>query len=424
MNYNQAVAYVHSLLRFGMRPGLERMRELMHALGDPQDRVPVIHIAGTNGKGSTSTMISNILTQAGVRTGLFTSPYVCDFMERIQLDGAPADRELFARVITHLREIAGEMADQPTEFEMITAAAYAMFDELGCGAAVMETGLGGRLDSTNIIRAPRVCVLTAISMDHMNVLGDTIEQIAGEKCGILKQGTPVVVSAGQYPQAMAVIERTAADRDCPLIVPAEEPVILESGLFGSTFRFEGETYRVAMPGRHQVNNAVSAILTARELQRQGFAIRREHIVRGIEQTVLPARIQVLRRDPLLVLDGAHNEDGVRRLVDTLRAALPGQEFVFVSGMMADKEYEKALSMIAEIAGTLIATTPGNPRALPAEDLASCARSHGISASAVPDPVEACRAGLRLSEERGCPLIVNGSLYLAGDVYSFLQSVGS
>lgn len=424
MNYNQAVAYVHSLLRFGMRPGLERMRELMHALGDPQDRVPVIHIAGTNGKGSTSTMISNILTQAGVRTGLFTSPYVCDFMERIQLDGAPADRELFARVITHLREIAGKMADTPTEFEIITAAAYAMFDELGCGAAVMETGLGGRLDSTNIVRAPRVCVLTAISMDHMNVLGDTIEQIAGEKCGILKRGTPVVVSAGQYPQAMAVIERTAADRDCPLIVPAEEPVILESGLFGSTFRFEGETYRVTMPGRHQVNNAVSAILTARELQRQGFAIRREHIVRGIEQTVLPARIQVLRCDPLLVLDGAHNEDGVRRLVDTLRIALPGQKFVFVSGMMADKEYEKALSMIAEIAGTLIATTPGNPRALPAEDLASCARSHGILASAVPDPVEACREGIRISRERGLPLIVNGSLYLAGDVYSFLQSVGS
>lgn len=424
MDYNQAVAYVHSLLRFGMRPGLERMRELMHALGDPQDRVPVIHIAGTNGKGSTSTMISNILTQAGARTGLFTSPYVCDFMERIQLDGAPADRELFAQVMTRLRALAGEMADTPTEFEMITAAAYAMFGELGCGAAVMETGLGGRLDSTNIVRAPRVCVLTAISMDHMNVLGDTIEQIAGEKCGILKRGTPVVISAGQSPQAMAVIERTAAERDCPLIVPAEEPEILERGLFGSTFRFEGETYRVTMPGRHQVNNAVSAILTARELQRQGFAIRQEHIVRGIEQTVLPARIQVLRRDPLLVLDGAHNEDGVRRLVDTLRAALPGQKFVFVSGMMADKEYEKALSMIAEIADALIATTPGNPRALPAEDLASCAQRCGIPSSAVPDPVEACRAGLRFSEEQGCPLIVNGSLYLAGDVYPYLQSVGS
>lgn len=420
MDYNQAVAYVHSLLRFGMRPGLERMADLMHALDDPQDRVPVIHIAGTNGKGSTSTMISNILTQAGVRTGLFTSPYVSDFMERIQLGGAPADRELFAQVMTRLRTLAGEMADTPTEFEMITAAAYEMFAELGCGAAVMETGLGGRLDSTNIVLSPRVCVLTAISMDHMNVLGDTIEQIAAEKCGILKRGTPVVVSAGQYPQAMVVIEHTAADRDCPLIVPEDEPEILESGLFGSTFRFEGETYRVAMPGRHQVNNAVSAILTARELQRQGFAIRPEHIVRGIERTVLPARIQVLRRDPLLVLDGAHNEDGVRWLMDTLQSALPGQKMIFVSGMMADKEYEKAMAMIAEAADTLIAATPGNPRALPAEDLASCARRHGIPAAAVPDPVEACREGIRLSRERGLPLIVNGSLYLAGDVYQFLQ----
>ena len=211
---------------------------------------------------------------------------------------------------------------------------------------------------------------------------------------------------------MAVIERSSREKGCALLLPAEQPEVLESGLFGSTFRFEGRTYRTAMPGRHQVTNAVSAILAARELSRQGFAIRPEHIVRGIERTVLPARIQVLRRDPLILLDGAHNEDGVRRLADTLREDLPGQKLIFVTGMMADKEYEKAIDLISGLAAHIVTCTPDNPRAL----------RHGMTASAVTDPIDACREGMRLAEGQGLPLIVNGSLYLAGDVYSFLQSV--
>ncbi len=422
MDYSQALAYVHSRLRFGIRPGLERMADLMARLGNPQDRVPAVHIAGTNGKGSTSTMISNILVEAGYRTGLFTSPYVCDFMERIQFGGTPGDHALFAQVMTRLSELAAQMDDPPTEFEMVTAAAFEMYRRLGCDAAVIETGLGGLLDCTNLLRSPRVCVLTSISMDHMDILGDTIEQIAAQKCGIMKPGAPVVVSGGQDPRAMAVIERSGRAKGCPLLLPPEQPEVLESGLFGSTFRFAGETYHTAMMGRHQVTNAVSAILTAQELQSQGFAIRPEHIVRGIERTVLPARIQVIRRDPLLLLDGAHNEDGVRRLTDALRENLPGQKLVFVTGMMADKEYEKAMALIAGLAAHLVACTPDNPRALPAEELAACARRHGIDASAAADPIAACRVGMRLAREKGLPMIVNGSLYLAGDVYSFLKSV--
>lgn len=422
MDYNQALAYVHSRLRFGIRPGLERMADLMGRLENPQDRVPAVHIAGTNGKGSTSTMISNILVEAGYRTGLFTSPYVCDFMERIQFGGAPGDHALFAQVMTRLSELAAQMEDPPTEFEMVTAAAFEMYWRLKCDAAVIETGLGGLLDCTNLIRSPRVCVLTSISMDHMDILGDTLEQIAAQKCGIMKPGTPVVVSGGQDSRAMAVIERSARAKGCPLLLPPEQPEVLESGLFGSTFRFEGETYRTAMPGRHQVTNAISAILTAQELRTQGFSIRPEHIVRGIGRTVLPARVQVVRRDPLILLDGAHNEDGIRRLTDTLRETLPGQKLVFVTGMMADKEYEKAMEQISGLAAHLIACTPDNPRALPAEELAACARRHGMTSSAVADPIDACRAGIRLAREQGLPLIVNGSLYLAGDVYSFLQSV--
>ena len=418
MDFNQAVAYTHSLLRFGMRPGLERMRELMDRLGNPQDRIRTVHLAGTNGKGSTSTMISNILTGAGYHTGLFTSPYVCDFMERIQLDSRPGPRELFAGVMTRLRKIAEEMADPPTEFEIITAAAFEMFRESGCDVAVMETGLGGRLDSTNIITAPAVCVLTSISMDHMNVLGDTLEQIAGEKCGILKPGVPVVVSGGQDPRAMAVVRRAAEEKGCPLLLP-KTPEVLESGLFGTLFRLEGAEYRVTMPGLHQVDNAAAAVAAVRELIRRGFSVSPEQMYRGIEQTVLPARIQVIRRSPLTILDGAHNEDGVRRLAQTLRAEFPERKMVFVCGMMADKDYDRAMELLADLAGELIAATPGNPRALAAERLAECARCHGIPAQTVEDPAAACREGLRRSEETGGPLVVCGSLYLAGDVYSYL-----
>lgn len=421
MDYNQALAYVHSRLRFGIRPGLERMADLMGRLENPQDRVPAVHIAGTNGKGSTSTMISNILVEAGYRTGLFTSPYVCDFMERIQFGGEPGDHALFAQVMTRLSELAAQMEDPPTEFEMVTAAAFEMYWRLRCDAAVIETGLGGLLDCTNLIRSPRVCVLTSISMDHMDILGDTLEQIAAQKCGIMKPGAPVVVSGGQDSRAMAVIERSARAKGCPLLLPPEQPEVLESGLFGSTFRFEGETYRTAMPGRHQVTNAVSAILAAQELRKQGFEILPEHIVRGIGRTVLPARVQVVRRDPLILLDGAHNEDGIRRLTDTLRETLPGQKLVFVTGMMADKEYEKAMAQISGLAAHLIACTPDNPRALPAEEMAACACRHGMTSSAVADPIDACRAGIRLALERGLPLIVNGSLYLAGDVYTYFKA---
>lgn len=421
MDYNQALAYVHSRLRFGIRPGLERMADLMGRLGNPQDRVPAVHIAGTNGKGSTSTMISNILVEAGYRTGLFTSPYVCDFMERIQFGGEPGDHALFAQVMTRLSELAAQMEDPPTEFEMVTAAAFEMYRRLRCDAAVIETGLGGLLDCTNLLRSPRVCVLTSISMDHMDILGDTLEQIAAQKCGIMKPGTPVVVSGGEDSRAMAVIERSARAKGCPLLLPPEQPEVLESGLFGSTFRFEGETYRTAMPGRHQVTNAISAILAAQELRNRGFSIRPEHMVRGIERTVLPARVQVIRRAPLILLDGAHNEDGIRRLTDTLRETLPGQKLVFVTGMMADKEYEKAMAQMSGLAAHLIACTPDNPRALPAEELAACARRHGMTASAVADPIDACRAGMHLAREQGLPLIVNGSLYLAGDVYTYLKA---
>lgn len=421
MDFNQAVAYTHSLLRFGMRPGLERMRELMDRLGNPQDRIRTVHLAGTNGKGSTGTMISNILTGAGYHTGLFTSPYVCDFMERIQLDGQPGPRDLFAGVMTRLRAIAQEMADPPTEFEIITAAAFELFRESGCDIAVMETGLGGRLDSTNIVASPEVCVLTSISMDHMNVLGDTLEQIAAEKCGILKPGVPVVVSGGQDPRAMGVIRRAAEERGCPLLLPSEAPQILQTGLFGSTFRFKGEEYRVTMPGLHQADNAVSAILAVQELRRSGFPVAPGPLRSGLERTVLPARIQVIRRSPLVLLDGAHNEDGVRRLVQTLRAAFPEGDLLFVSGMMADKAYDCAMEQIAGLAREMITTTPGNPRALEAERLAECARCHGIPARAVEDPVAACREGLRRAQQAHRPLVVCGSLYLAGDVYPFLSA---
>lgn len=421
MQYQEAVAYTHSLLRFGIRPGLGRMSSLMAQLGNPQERLKVVHIAGTNGKGSVSTMLSGMFTHAGHRTGLFTSPYVRDFRERIQINGEMVPQEMFARAVTQLRPIVERMAregDQPTEFELITAAAYWIFEQAGCEVAVIETGLGGRLDSTNIVARPAVCVLTSISMDHMNVLGGTIAEIAREKCGIFKPCVPVVVSYGQREEAMDVIRVAAAEKQCPLVF-AQPPQVTNLSLSGGDFVMDAVSYHVAMPGEQQVQNAVTAILAAQQAQAAGIPLEQKDMLYGLSHAVLPARTQVFSKMPPVILDGAHNADGVRKLADNLSRFLPGQTCVFVCGMMEDKAYQQALQLLAPSAARMIACTPSNPRALPAPKLAGCANQCGISCAVVPAPAEACRFGYSVAKRENRPLVVCGSLYLAGDVYQTL-----
>ncbi|MCI8497593.1 MAG: bifunctional folylpolyglutamate synthase/dihydrofolate synthase, partial [Clostridiales bacterium] len=269
MDYQETLRFIHSRLTFGMKPGLDRTRELCRRLGNPQDRLKMVHVAGTNGKGSVCTMLSGILQEAGYRTGLYTSPYITDFCERMQVDGAPIGHNELCRLMEQVRPVVEQMdrdGDAPTEFEVITAAAFLWFEQTGCDVVVLETGLGGRFDSTNVIGTPLASVITSISLDHTKVLGDTVEQIAFEKCGIIKPGGVTVTSAGQTQEALGVIlSRAAEEQNRVHMANLSALQVRDEGLWGSEVTFGELHVRLPLAGRHQHDNMLIAVETARAL---------------------------------------------------------------------------------------------------------------------------------------------------------------
>jgi len=412
MNYTKALQYIHSLHRFGIKPGLERIAALCNPLGSPQERLRCVHVAGTNGKGSACTMLSEIAMAAGLKTGLYTSPYVIDFRERMQVNGMMIPKDDLARLTQLLKDIAEALPESVTEFEFVTALAFAWFAEQQCELVVLEVGLGGRWDATNLIASPLCSVIMKIALDHTDVLGDTLAEIAAEKCGIVKPGCPVVSACGQAPEALAVIEKTCRERGSALIVADEnECEILSSSLAGSDCVLAGLPVRVPLAGRHMCQNALAAVKTARIL---GFSD--ETIQAGIARASMPARMQVLSSQPLVILDGGHNPDCARALAAALGEHCPGQRFCVLCGMMADKDVSEYLRILKPFENSFIACKPDNPRALPAELLAEFARAAGmknITAAATPEEA------LRLVEY---PLLICGSFYLAGEVSAYAGMV--
>ena len=405
MTYEQALQYIHSLHRFGIRPGLERIGALCAALGNPQERLRYIHVAGTNGKGSACAMLSEIARAAGLKTGLYTSPYVIDFRERMQADGEMIPKEDLCRLTQALRGIAESLPEPVTEFEFVTALAFAWFAGQGCDLVVLEVGMGGRWDATNVIEAPLCSVIMRIALDHTDVLGDTLAKIAAEKCGIVKPGCPVVSTCGQDPEALDVIEQACRERGSPLVIAKEaECEILSSSLAGSECVLAGLPVRVPLQGRHMCQNALAAVKTAKLL---GFSD--EAIQTGIARVRMSARMEVLSAEPLVLLDGGHNPDCAHALAAALREHCPGQRFCVVCGMMEDKDVPEYLRILRPHAGRFIACAPNNPRALPAAELAETAREAGYeNVTAAAGPEEA----LRLAEY---PLLICGSFYLAGEL---------
>lgn len=411
MNYPEALRYIHSLERFGVKPGLERVRWLCRALGDPQDKLRgVVHVAGTNGKGSTATMLAETCAAAGRKTALYTSPYVIDFRERMQINHKMIPEGDLCRWTETLRGIAAASPEPVTEFEFITALAFAWFEEQRCDSVVLEVGLGGRFDATNIIRAPLCSVITKISLDHTQVLGDTLAQIAREKCGIIKPGCPVVTACEQPEEALAVIRATARARGCELIIPREDECeMISSDITGSEAILAGLRVRVPLIGRHMCKNALTAVRAARLLGLPDAAIQA-----GIASTRMPARMEVLSREPLILLDGGHNPDGAQALAAALGEYLPGQRLCAVCGMMADKDVAEYLRVLQPYISGYIACQPNNLRALPADHLAQLARNAGYeNVTAAGSPEEA----LRLA---AYPLLICGSFYLAGEIFTAIH----
>ncbi len=419
----EAVGFFHSLERFGVNPGLDRIRDLCDLLGHPEKKCAFVHVAGTNGKGSVCTEISNILREAGFCTGLYTSPYVLDFRERIQVNNRMISEEDLVAVTEKVKravEILNSQGVFPTEFEAVTAAAFLHFAETGCSIVVLETGLGGRFDATNVIEEPIVSVITSISLDHVKILGNTMEEIAFEKCGIIKEKCHSVTDGANPDGALRVIRDTAAARHSFLFEARPKDLFqtVSSDITGTLIRYRDTEMRIPFLGEHQMRNAAVALKACEVIGVSGFDITVKHIKAGLEASFIPARTEIMSKDPFVLLDGSHNDDSTLALSAVLRRYLFDKRIVAVMGMMEDKDCEKALQNLNGCFSHVVAVTPSNPRAMQADKFCGLLLRNGYSAEAVNDPVQGVRKAFSMLKDFDA-LVVCGSLYLASDVRSEL-----
>ena len=414
MNYEQAMEYIHAVQWAGHKPGLTRTRTLLAALGDPHRQLRFVHVAGTNGKGSTAAMLASCLHAAGYRVGLYTSPFINRFNERLQVDGEQIPDETLVRLVEQVRPAADAMTDVPTEFEIITALGMLYFAQERCDIVVLEVGLGGTLDSTNVIEAPECAVITALGMDHVRELGPTLGDIAAAKAGILKPGCPAV-SYGGAPEADAVLAARAAALGVPLTQVDFSTLRVESGsLDAVTFSYDGlKGVRLPLIGSYQPRNAALAITVLRVLRGRGWDIPEQAIRTGLETVCWPGRFELLRRSPAFLLDGSHNAHGMRATVQSLRDRFPGQKFVFLVSIMADKDVDEMLALLAPLARQFVTVAACTPRAMPAGTLAEQIRARGCVAEAA----ASIEAGVARAVELGGdgPVCALGTLYFSGDV---------
>ena len=426
MTTQQAIEALHALPRMGQGgPGLARMQNLMDHLGNPEKDLQCIHIAGTNGKGSLAAMTSAILTAAGYKTGLTISPYVVDFRERFQIDGEMIPPRTLAsltqKVMDAADAIEAEGGEKPVEFEAVTALALLWFAREKCDLVVLETGLGGRCDATNIVPHKLVAAITKIGYDHMEILGDTLDKIAAEKAGIIKEGSVVVNYPDQPAEAMGPILTAAAEAHTSIITPDKDDLTLLRGKrLENRIDYGGYRAALGLPGTHQANHAAMAVEIALALWREfGYDISDDAILQGLAAARMPARIEVLRRHPLLLLDGCHNPDGAKMLAATLTRADFEENLVGVLGVLADKDYKEMLSDLAPCFAKVYTVTPNCPRGLSAENLQREARFH-MDAEAADNVPDALRKAIDYADENNLAgVVVCGSLYLAAEARPLL-----
>ena len=424
MTYNEALSYIHSVCWKGSIPGLSRTQELLKKIGNPEKSLKFIHIAGTNGKGSTAAMLSSILEAAGYRVGLYTSPFINRFNERMQVNHVCIGDEELSELTEFIRPHADSMADSPTEFELITALALEYFKRKACDIVVLEVGMGGALDSTNIIDTPEAAVLCAMGYDHTKELGETMTEIASAKAGIIKPHTQVV-SYGQNEEAQAVFEKVCKETGSTLRTP--DYAALTPGTFdltGQTFSYGAwKDLWIPLVGVYQMNNAAVVLTAVEALREEGWNLSDEAVRQGLRNTSWPARFEVLRRDPVFIVDGGHNPHGIRATAESLKRIFPGKKFVFVTGVMADKDVEHILGLIVPLAERFYTVTPDNPRAMKADVLAGRIAAMGAEAIPCGSVAEGVQAAMDYAGKDGvcCAL---GSLYMSGDVRACFSETSS
>ena len=421
MTFEESLAYINSLLVFGSKPGLERIGAFLEKLNNPQDELKFVHIAGTNGKGSTTTMCANALSDAGYKVGLFISPYVNDFRERIQINGVMIEKERLAQIVSRLKPICDDFIKSGnviTEFEFITAVAFIYYKEENCDFVCLEVGLGGRFDATNVIKTALVSVITSIGLDHTAILGDSVEKIAYEKCGIIKKGVPVVCYPDQPSGVLGTVIETAAQKQSALYIPAppSHHEIEFDDNEKTVFRFSSLEFNLSMHGHHQLLNAITAVETLLVLREEGVEIDNKAIESGVSRASLPARIEKISEKPLVIVDGAHNPAGIECLCEYVER-INSRPIVVVMGMLKDKDVDTSLTQIAPLCQHFIAVDVDNPRKMSSGELCEMAKEFCDSESAVSFE-EAAKRAVSLAGEDGA-IISCGSLYMARDMRNAL-----
>ena len=419
MNYKEARVYLDEVSKYGSVLGLESMRELLRRLGDPQNELKFIHISGTNGKGSVLAYLSTILTGAGYRTGRYISPTLFSYRERIQVDGEYIEKESLARHVTAIAAAAEEMQKaglpSPTAFEMETALAFLYFKEKRCDIVTLEVGCGGLLDATNVITTTLMEVIASISMDHTDLLGDTLAKIAAQKAGIIKPDT-MVVSAQQKSEAAQVIEDTCKEQHCTLQMVDESKISnVHYGAEGQTFSYKTwENVAISLAGSYQIKNAALALEGVEALRKLGYALSDQQVREGLLHTAWRGRFTTLRRDPTVIIDGAHNPAAALELKESLERYFPGKTLYFVMGMFKDKDYAQVIDLTAPLARHIITVeTPGNPRAMPARELAEAVGKVNPSVEWADSVAHGVEKALAMAGKEDA-VIVFGSLSFLGE----------
>lgn len=431
MTYKEAEAFIKKSYDQVIRLGLERMTVLLEKLGDPQNSLRFIHVAGTNGKGSVCAMTARILQCAGYQTGLFTSPVISDYREQFQINGKMISKDDFSRLAEMVKDACEQMDDPPSEFEKAVALAFLYFEERQCDMVVLEVGLGGIDDATNVIRTPEIAAIVNIDFDHMGFLGNSLVEIAQKKAGIIKEHA-TVVTTDQKAEVMAVLQERCDTMHASLVrTSAADVMVREKSLAGQSFDYENKRYKgsirlqnitLSLLGDHQCENAAVVLEIIKCLIIKGYTIGEAAIYEGMKSVYWPGRFEVVSKDPLFIVDGAHNPDGIDALSHNLKEYCPGEKFTFLTGILKDKDYNEMLTQMLSFADSFVTITPDNPRAMSAEECAQAIRACGFEGEVLvsTDIAQAVSTAHRLAERKHSGVCAFGSLYSVGKIKSAIE----
>lgn len=421
MTYNDAMNYIDNLVIIGKKAGLENITHLLNMMGNPQDKLKFVHIAGTNGKGSTTAMTASVLAKSGYKTGMFISPYIINFRERIQINGEMISEDDFLASFEIVKPLVDKMNSEgnfPNHFEVVTAVAMNYFLKQKCDIVVLEVGLGGRFDATNVIKSSEVSAITSISLDHINILGDTIAKIAFEKCGIIKENAKVVSYYNQFDDALKVIKDTVKNKNAKLYLPEISDITVEHiSVDGIKVNYKNQFINIPFIAKYQVYNFLTASKIIEVLKEIGYKITDKTFKEGIEATKFPVRMEVMRKNPIVIIDGAHNIDGAKALSEAIDC-ITNKKVKVIMGMLKDKDYHHSVEIIAKKAKTFTAVTPISPRALDGNEILQFANKYCENINYQPDLIKAYEENIKNSNEDDIILIC-GSLYLAGEIRNYI-----